>query len=170
MGIDRILGDDDELAQVEGIGALPDDLALRSPLSPVFEKGSDILERLSLRDHLPQGLGGGKRLPVPRKGIGEMSLGNGHQGVDVDPVLEPEEEMHPTTEDIGLIPRPPVQGDDLVLQGPVQGPQLLHDANLVVRYEANTHGPEKAGGNCQGIRCPLEYFDHSYHLSVMMNS
>ena len=65
MRIDCILGYNDELRQVEGIGTFPDDLPLGTTLTSVIEEGTDILKRLALPDTISQGLCRGKRLTVP---------------------------------------------------------------------------------------------------------
>ncbi len=67
-----------KLGQVDGVGALAQDHALRALGAPVVQEGADILEVVGL--HVAgQGLGGGQVLAVPGEHVADLSLGDGHQ-------------------------------------------------------------------------------------------
>ncbi len=87
QGVDALIGDDDELHQVDRVRPFTQDPALRAALTAVLEKTLHILEILRFLvggEHL----GGIEKTAVTGKDVADLALGNGHQGRRMDIVLE----------------------------------------------------------------------------------
>ena len=124
-----LLGEDDELGEVEGVRALAQDRALGALLAAGRHEGAGVLEVRTL-DHLCQRLVRAQRAAVAGEDVADLALGDRDQRVAVDAVQERAQEVDAGAEDVGLVARLAVEGDDLVLQRPATGPPLLDDADL----------------------------------------
>src|SRR5262249_42537388 len=110
--VDRLLGDDQELREVDRVHALAEDRALAAALAylglalgaglPPGEERTRVLEVVA-GDHLAERLAGQKGLAVAGVDVADLTLRDGDEGHLVDAELPPPEaEVKAAAEDLGL--------------------------------------------------------------------
>jgi len=136
-----VLGDDDELGDVDGVGAFAQDHALGALLAAVGQEGAHILEVVGL--HVArQGLGGRKILAIAGEDVPDLALGDGDEGHPVNPVHEGHEEMPAAAQHVGLETGFPIQRDEAALDGALAANEFFHDAHAGVRDVAEGLGEQ----------------------------
>ena len=128
------LGHHHELGEVQRIGAFTQHLALRALLAALLEKAARILKVVGAVEVRRQRLVGAEGAAVTRKDIADAALGNGHQRLDMKPVLEGEEQVHAAAQNVGLVPRFTFERDQCyaVADGAIRAPQLFDDGDAIV--------------------------------------
>src|SRR5438046_3060481 len=91
--------------------------------------------------HPRESLTGGEWLAVSCIDVADLPLRDGHQRGAVDAVLpDPLAEVDAAADQVGLVTRLPGLGDDASFADRAsEAPELLHDADAIVRAEAHTH-------------------------------
>jgi hypothetical protein len=138
------LGDDDELGQVDGIGAFPEDHALRAALPAPSEEGYNVLKisGVGIRgEHLFRV----QRFAVPGEDVANFALGDGHQGGDVNVVLDWHEIVQAAAQHIWLVASFPLEWDEAPGHGAL-AKYLFNNADPVIGNEANA-GQKKQDHN-----------------------
>ena len=132
---DRVIalrGQHDELREIERIGALAQDLALRAFLTAIFEKGARLLEVVGVDV-------GGERLcrsegnAVAREDIADLTLRDRHQRLAMHAILERHEEMIAAAQHLRLKAGLAVERDQSIPDRAAQTPQFFQNAELIVR-------------------------------------
>ncbi len=131
MKVDPLRRDDDELHEIERVGALAQDLPLRSALAAGGQERRDVLE-VAGGDVAGQRLRGGQRLTVAREHVADPALRNGDERHLVNPVLERAQHVPAAAQQLRLEPGLSVQRDEPILHRSRRAPQLLHDADTIV--------------------------------------
>jgi len=137
-----VLGDDDELHQVDGVGPFAQDLALRAALAAVAEEGAHVLE-------VDRGGVGGERLrraerlAVAREDVADLALRDGHQRRGVDAVLKRREEVPAAAQHLRLKPRFSLERDEPRLHRAAPRYTLLDDADPRIRDVADEAAQQK---------------------------
>jgi hypothetical protein len=131
-----VLGHDHELGQVDGVGALAQDLALRPLLAAVGQEFAGVLEVDAVRMG-GQGLVGLQRRAVTGEHVADPPLRDRHQALDVQPVLEREEKVQAAAQDVGLKAGLLLQRDQAAGDRTAPAPQLLDHRDAVVADVAN---------------------------------
>ena len=133
---DAIFGNHVEQRDVDGVDAFAEDAALAAFLAVAGQKLPCVLEVVALDDP-GQGLRRHELIAAAGEDVADLPLLDGDQGKLVDFVLPaPESEMDAAAEDVGLVARLAVQGNDRALgQRAVGRPHLLDNADAVVGDE-----------------------------------
>ncbi len=134
-----VAGDHDELGEVQRIGALAQDLALRALLAAGGQEASGVLKVHAL-GIAGQGLVGVQHLAVAREDIADPPLRNGHQRLHMQPVLKRKEKMHAAAQHVGLIAGLAGEGDQAALDRALAAPELFDDRHPVVADVADHAG------------------------------
>ena len=156
---DLLVGDDHELDEVDGVGSLSEDLALRTPLPAAREEDANVLE--VARGHVR-----GKRLrrlegaPVAREHVTDFPLWNGDERHGVNAVLQRHQEMYAAAQDVGLKARFAVQRDEPRRDSAAEAPALLDYADSVVADMAHARQEEQHHAN------DTESFEHLHQINL----
>ena len=134
--------DDDELGEVQRIGALAQHTALRTLLAAGFEEAAGVLI-VGVAGIVGQGLVGGQRRAIAGEDVADAALRDGHQGLDVQPVLERHEEVHAAAQHGGLEAGLAIHGDQAALDRTFQTPELFNDGDTVVADVADRAGHKR---------------------------
>ena len=128
-----VLGNHVEQRDVDGVHAFAEDAALTAFLPAVGEKLPRVLEVVALDDP-GQGLRRHELVAAAREDVADLPLLDGDQRELVDRVLPPpKSEVDAAAENVGLVARLAVEGNDRAFGQRAAGrPQLLHDADAVV--------------------------------------
>ncbi len=134
MAEHALVGDDGELRGVDRVGAFAQDFPLRSLLAAAEQEAAHILEiRLVVGVVGAKHLRGAERRAVTREHIGDLALSDRDQIRFVNPVHEREEHVQAAAQHCGLVAGLAVQRDEAAVDRAFRRPQLLDDADLVVR-------------------------------------
>ncbi len=136
QAVDMLARDDHELGEVDGIGALAQDRALRPLLSTISQEGAHV-EKIGGAQVARQRLRRAERRAVPREDVADLPLRDGHQRLAVDAILEGHEEMVAAAQHGRLIASLAPERDQALGDGTVAAPQLLNDGNAVVANVAH---------------------------------
>ncbi|MPM88034.1 hypothetical protein SDC9_135135 [bioreactor metagenome] len=109
-----LFSNDDELGQVESIGTLTQDLALRTLLTTIGQEMSHILEIIG-GGIGGQHLHGAQRYTITCKNVTDLPLGDGHQWGDMNHILDGDQVVQAATQHIWLITSLAVQRDKAAL-------------------------------------------------------
>ncbi len=152
--VDAVVGDNDELCQVERVGALAQDLALRAFLAAGLQEVARVLE-IRRRDIAGKRLCRVQRCAVARKDITDLALRNGHQRLDMQTVLERQEEVKAAAQNGRLETGFAFQRDQAAGDGAFAAPQFFDDGGVVIadvadhaRYGEQTEKQHHAQGEC----------------------
>ena len=146
QAVDALARDDDELRQVDRIGALAQDRALRALLPAIGQEGRDV-EEIGSGRIARQRLGGAERRAVAREDIADLALWDGDQRLGVHAILERHEEMIAAAQDDGLVAGFAAHGDQAGGNGAPAAPQFLDDGNAVVADIAHAAGDGEKHGD-----------------------
>ena len=83
-------------------------------------------------------LGRRERLTVTREDVADLALGNGDEPRLVDAVLEGQEVVETTAQEVRLVAGLAVQRDEAALDGAGEAPPLLDDTDAIVGDVADT--------------------------------
>ncbi len=129
--VDLVMRDDDELRQVDGVGALAQDLALRTFLAAGFEEMARVLV-VGRLDIARQGLCRLQRDAVTGEDVADLALRDRHQRLHVQAELEREEEVVTAAQDTRLEAGFALQGDQAGGDGAFRAPQFFDDGGVIV--------------------------------------
>jgi len=140
--VQMIRGEDDELGEVDGVGALAQHPALGALLSTGGQKARRVLKVLG---HFiaAQGLAGVEGPAVAGEDVADLSLGDGHQGHPVHRELKGHPPVRAAAQDLGLKAGLAVQGDEAALNGAGGAPALFEDADAVIGDDRQADEPEE---------------------------
>ena len=131
--VDRLVGEDGELREVDRPGALAEHAALGATLPPVVEERPGILEGVRTRGVGRERLVRREGKPIAGEDVAEAALGDGDERDRVDAVLEGTEEVPATPHHLGLEAGLTAEREEAIGDGPKLGrEQLFHDARAVV--------------------------------------
>jgi len=131
QAVDLLARDDHELDEVDGIGALAQDRALRALLAAVAKEAAHI-EEIGGAQIAGERLGRPERLAVAGEDIADLALRNGHQRLAVDAVLERKEEMIAAAQQSGLEAGLAVERDQAAGDRAVAAPQFLDGRDAAI--------------------------------------
>jgi hypothetical protein len=164
QGEGLVLGHHHELGEIDGVGALAQDAPLRPLLAALLQKAAGVLE-VGVGGIAGERPVGRERQAVAGEDVADAALGNGHQGLQVQAVLERKEEVHAAAQDFRLEAGLAVQGDDAGGDGALAAPQLLHHGGAIVgdvadRPRQDEQDQQASQADHQRPGRPLNYLRH----------
>ncbi|MEZ4410700.1 MAG: hypothetical protein R3A52_30085 [Polyangiales bacterium] len=139
-----LAGEHDELREVERVGALAEDLALRPALPARREEARNVLEVVG-GEVAREGLRGAERAAVAGEDVPDAPLADGDQREAVHAVLEGHPPVDASAQDLGLIAGLALERDEPALDGAAGGPALLDHADAVVGDVPDAEQHEERG-------------------------